>query len=110
MSAALDMAGDLRCALDPVAFAAERLNFIPDAWQTKVLRSSGQNILLNCSRQAGKSTTTSIIALHTAFYQPEALTLLVSPSLRQSRELGRAAHKRLPEAPVFPRPLGCLPS
>jgi hypothetical protein len=87
MSAALDMAGDLRCALDPVAFAVERLNFIPDAWQTKVLRSSGQNILLNCSRQAGKSTTTSIIALHTAFYQPEALTLLVSPSLRQSREL-----------------------
>ncbi len=70
MSAALDMAGDLRCALDPVAFAAERLDFIPDAWQTKVLRSSGQNILLNCSRQAGKSTTTSIIALHTAFYQP----------------------------------------
>ncbi len=87
MSAALDMAVDLRCALDPVAFAVERLNFIPDAWQTKVLRSSGQNILLNCSRQAGKSTTTSIIALHTAFYKPEALTLLVSPSIRQSREL-----------------------
>ncbi len=87
MSAALDMAVDLRCALDPVAFAVERLNFKPDEWQTEVLRSSGQNILLNCSRQAGKSTTTSIIALHTAFYQPEALTLLVSPSIRQSREL-----------------------
>ena len=60
------MADDLRCALDPVAFAVERLEFTPDAWQSEVLRSSGQNILLNCSRQAGKSTTTAIIALHAA--------------------------------------------
>ncbi len=81
------MAADLRCALDPVAFAVERLDFRPDPWQAKVLRSSGGNVLLNCSRQAGKSTTTSIIALHTAQYQPGSLTLLVSPSLRQSREL-----------------------
>ena len=87
MSAALDMAVDLRCALDPVAFAVERLEFTPDPWQAKVLRSSGQNILLNCSRQAGKSTTTAILALHEAYYQPRSLILLVSPSLRQSREL-----------------------
>ena len=81
------MAVELRCALDPVSFAVERLDFTPDAWQAEVLRSSGQNILLNCSRQAGKSTTTSIIALHSAFYRPESLILLVSSSLRQSREL-----------------------
>ncbi len=81
------MATDLRSALDPVAFATERLEFTPDAWQEKVLQSAGQNILLNCSRQAGKSTTTAIIALHEAFYWPESLILLVSPSLRQSREL-----------------------
>ena len=87
MSAALEMAVDLRCALDPVAFAVERLEFTPDAWQAEVLRSSGKNILLNCSRQAGKSTTTAIIALHEAHYQPQSLILLVSPSQRQSREL-----------------------
>ncbi len=87
MSAALDMAAELRCALDPVAFARERLGFEPDTWQAGVLRSTGRNILLNCSRQSGKSTTTAIIGLHTAFYQPRALVLLVSPSLRQSREL-----------------------
>ncbi len=81
------MAADLRVALDPVGFAAERLEFTPDAWQEKVLESTGQNILLNCSRQAGKSTTTAIIALHEAFYWPDSLILLVSPSLRQSREL-----------------------
>ena len=49
------------------------LDFAADDWQAKVLRSSGQNILLNCSRQAGKSTTTAVIALHTAFYPPEFL-------------------------------------
>ena len=81
------LASDLRHALDPVAFASELLDFEPDPWQAKALRSSGKNILLNCSRQAGKSTTTSIIALHTAFYQPRSLVLLVSASLRQSREL-----------------------
>ena len=81
------MAADLRFSLDPVAFARDRLDFQPDPWQADVLQSSGRNILLNCSRQAGKSTTTAIIALHEAFYWPDSLILLVSPSLRQSREL-----------------------
>ncbi len=87
MLAAPDMAAELRCALDPVAFAVERLRFEPDPWQAEVLRLSHQNTLLNSSRQAGKSTTTAIIALHTALYRPGSLTLLGSPSLRQSREL-----------------------
>ena len=82
----LEMATDLRCALDPVVFAETRLDFQPDPWQACVLRSSG-NVLLNCSRQAGKSTTTAILATHTARYRPGALVLLGSPSLRQSREL-----------------------
>jgi hypothetical protein len=81
-----NMATELRCALDPVAFAETRLEFAPDRWQAKVLHSTG-NLLLNCSRQAGKSTTTAILATHTALYSPGALVLLGSPSLRQSREL-----------------------
>ncbi len=59
-----DIGAELRCALDPVAFAEERLNFQPDPWQTKVMRSPAKRMLLNCSRQAGKSTTTAIIGLH----------------------------------------------
>ena len=82
-----EIATELRCALDPVAFAIERLNFEPDPWQTDVLRSSASRIALNCSRQAGKSTTAAILATHEAVYVPRSLTLLVSPSLRQSREL-----------------------
>lgn len=81
------MARALKHALDPVAFAQERLGFVPDPWQADVLRLGNDNTLLNCSRQSGKSTTTAILALHTAVYQPGALVLLGSPSLRQSREL-----------------------
>jgi Terminase large subunit, T4likevirus-type, N-terminal len=81
------LAAELRCALDPVTFAVERLRFRPDPWQAKVMRSPAKRLLLNCSRQAGKSTTTAIIGLHQALYYSSALVLLVSPSLRQSREL-----------------------
>ena len=61
MLATPDMAIELRCALDPVAFAVERLGFHPDPWQADVLRLSDKNTLLNCSRQAGKSTTTALL-------------------------------------------------
>ena len=81
------LASDMRCALDPTTFASERLGFEPDPWQIAVLRLFKDDTLLNCSRQAGKSTITAIIALHTALYQPGSLTLLGSPSLRQSGEL-----------------------
>src|SRR4051794_31950333 len=77
---------DLAHALDPVAFVQDRLKFEPDPWQASLLRSRARWILLNCCRQSGKSTTTAAVALHTAIYNP-GLTLLVSPSLRQSKEL-----------------------
>jgi hypothetical protein len=73
---------------DPLFFA-ERCGLTPDPWQADVLTSTKQQLLLNCSRQAGKSTTSSLLALHTALYGPPAPVLLVSPSLRQSQELFR---------------------
>jgi hypothetical protein len=82
-----NIGAELRCALDTVAFAEERLGFHPDPWQAKVMRAPSKRLLLNCSRQAGKSTCTAVIGLHQAVYRPRSLVLLVSPSLRQSREL-----------------------
>lgn len=67
----------------------EVLGLNPDPWQANVLRSTAQRMLLLCSRQAGKSTTTATLALHTALFQPGSLVLLLSPSLRQSGELFR---------------------
>jgi hypothetical protein len=82
----IDLTLDFAHALDPVAFVEDRLGFLPDPWQAQVLRSRAPWILLNCCRQSGKSTTTAAVALHTALYDP-GLILLVSPSLRQSKEL-----------------------
>jgi hypothetical protein len=77
---------DLRLALDRVAFA-EKLGIFPDAWQENFLRSSSDRVLLNCSRQSGKSTMSAVIALHRALYHPGSLVLCLAPALRQSQEL-----------------------
>lgn len=86
MSVAL--AADLAGALDPVVLA-RRVGIEPDPWQADVLRSTEPRVLLNRSRQSGKSTVAAVVALHQALYTPRALVLLVSPSQRQSVELFR---------------------
>jgi len=58
-----------------------------DPWQASVLTSSADRQLLLCCRQSGKSSTCACLALHVAMSQPGSLTLLLSPSLRQSQEL-----------------------
>src|SRR5215212_9514285 len=77
---------DLTVALDRVAFA-KKLGITPDPWQRDLLRSTSDRILLNCSRQSGKSTMTAVIALHRALYYPGSLILCLAPALRQSQEL-----------------------
>src|SRR5215217_2750630 len=77
---------DLRLALDRVAFA-KKLGIVPDGWQEDFLRSSADRVLLNCSRQSGKSTMSAMIALHRALYHPGSLVLCLAPALRQSQEL-----------------------
>ncbi len=84
------LATDLAAALDPVRLA-RRMSVEPDPWQATLLRSTAPRVTINASRQVGKSTVTGILAAHTALYDPGALTLLLSPSLRQSSELFRKA-------------------
>jgi Terminase large subunit, T4likevirus-type, N-terminal len=79
---------DLATALDPVRLATAA-GIAPDPWQAAVLRSGARRLLLNCARQAGKSTTTALLAVHEAVYLPGALVLLLSPTQRQSQELFR---------------------
>lgn len=83
---------ELASAIDPVQFA-RRAGIEPDAWQKDVLRSYSSRVLLNCSRQVGKSTVTALVSLHTALYEPNSLILLLSPSLRQSAELFRTVSR-----------------
>lgn len=95
------MARDLARALDPVLMARD-CGVEPDPWQAALLRSDAKRMLLLCARQTGKTTTTSLIALHTAIFKPRSLTLILSPSQRQSAEMQRTTmgnHARLRGAP-----------
>jgi Terminase large subunit, T4likevirus-type, N-terminal len=82
----VQLSHDLELALDRVAFA-EALGLDPDPWQRDLLRSSSERVILNCSRQSGKSTMTAVITLHRALYHPGSLMLCLAPALRQSQEL-----------------------
>ena len=103
-------ASDLAFALDRVAFASS-LGLDPDRWQERLLRSTSPRVLLNCSRQSGKSTMSGVIALHRALYFPGSLVLCLAPSERQSKELfGKVSdsYRRLrgTPAPASDRKLG----
>jgi len=76
---------------DPVEWARTRLGFEADDKQAQVLRSESRRGILNCSRQWGKSTVTAAKAVHYGMHHPKSLTIVVSPAVRQSRELVRKA-------------------
>lgn len=82
----VELREDFRLAVDRVAFA-EKLGIAPDSWQRELLRSPSSRLLLNCSRQSGKSTMAAVLALHRALYYPGSLVLVLAPSERQSKEL-----------------------
>src|SRR5207244_405609 len=66
-----------------------RLAFKPDEVQAQVLNTNGERVLLNCTRQHGKSTVTAAKAVYHAQTQPGSLTPVVSRSARQSGEFLR---------------------
>lgn len=70
---------------NPVLFA-KRIGFSPDRWQADVLRSDSRKIILNCSRQSGKSSAVALLAAHKAVFFAGSLVLIVCPSERQSGE------------------------
>ena len=79
--------------LDASVFAQAKLQITPDPWQDTALTSQQHRQIYCCSRQSGKTEVASIMALHTALYFPDSLSLILSPSLRQSGELFRRIRK-----------------
>lgn len=61
----------------------------PDPWQKEVLTCKESEILLLCSRQAGKSQTMAAMSLLEALTYAHSEVLILSRSLRQSVELLR---------------------
>jgi hypothetical protein len=78
---------DLAYGLDPVIWAKENFSYHADDWQAKLLRSRSRKIILNCSRQSGKSTTCALLGLHESVYRRPSFGLVIAPSQDQSSEL-----------------------
>ena len=68
-----------------------RIEFRPDAKQRKLVEGDPHRVILNCTRQWGKSTVTAAVAVKRAVEAAESLTLVLSPSRRQSGEFLRKA-------------------
>ena len=81
-----------RTALTPVEIL-RMADMEPDPWQTEVLGYDGDRLLLNCSRQSGKSTVAAARAVGMLTAKPGSQVLMTAPSQRQSGELFRAASK-----------------
>ena len=54
------------------ATVVDRLGFVPDVWQARVLESGARQGILNCARQCGKSTVTAVMAVERAYTQAES--------------------------------------
>ena len=88
--------------LDAAEWVRQKLGITPDPLQAEVLRTSTKRGMLNCCRQWGKSTITAAKAVHQAQSCAGSLTLVVSPSSRQSAEFLRKASE-------FARRIGIRP-
>ncbi len=86
--------------MDAVEFARKVLAFDPDEKQAELLVCADKQVMLNCTRQWGKSTVTAARAVWQAWRKPESLVLVVSPCERQSGELVRKAKRFVAQAGV----------
>jgi len=81
---ALSPIGDV--PTDPVEFAARVGLEDLDGWQEELLLSEAPRILLNITRQGGKSTMSGVLAVHKALTDAGSLVLILAPSERQAKE------------------------
>ena len=85
------MVREMYYSMDAVSFARCRLALVLDEKQRVVLQSAKQFLVLNCSRQWGKSTLAAVKAVHRAYYRPGSTVVITSPGNRQSGECVKKA-------------------
>lgn len=96
------MTSPLVHALNPSQWAEDLLGILLDPWQRDIVDSRDDRVILNCSRQSGKSLCMAVILANIAIFRPGSLCLALSPTLRQSNELFRTCMSlfdRLPSPP-----------
>jgi hypothetical protein len=68
-------------------FARAVLGWTPDAKQAQVLSAGSRRVILNCSRQWGKSTVAAAKLVHVACMRPGSLSVIVSENMSQTAEV-----------------------
>ncbi|MEJ1936522.1 terminase family protein, partial [Nostoc sp. NIES-2111] len=87
--------------VDPVVcpvVTPEVVGFVPDAQQQILLACEEKQVILNCTRQWGKSSVTALRAAMVATREAEATVVAMSPSARQSGEFLRKVREFLERA------------
>lgn len=102
-------AGHANSAVPPVAippvsvWAAAALDFHADPLQTEVLDSPDRRVILNASRQFGKSVMAAARIAHQAIHYPGSEIIIASPGQRQSGELFYKVKSLLPRLGLRPK-------
>jgi len=86
-----EAAAESRREPEVAEWALRTLGFAADATQTRVLNATSKRVVLNCTRQWGKSTVTAAKSVHEAYMHAGSLTIAVSPTARQTGEFLRKA-------------------
>jgi hypothetical protein len=101
---AVDLANDLALALSPDLLFEKCVGSSPDPWQSAVIDDGDwKKLLLNITRQGGKSTVGGVLALKEFLFNPGSTTVILSPSLRQSGDILRRVnhfYHRVSDAPL----------
>ena len=69
---------------DALAFVRTQLGIEPDPKQAWILTGRHERLLINCTRQWGKSTITAAAVLHRVLTEPGRTAIVLCPVLRQS--------------------------
>ena len=94
LNSSVSLSRDFARALSPLVFAADCGIGSPDPWQIDVLTTDSKRMLLCCSRQAGKSTVSALLALHKLIYERPSTVILISRKFEpQAVELYRRLHE-----------------
>ncbi len=69
---------------DALTFVRKQLGIEPDPKQAWILTGRHERLLINCTRQWGKSTITAAAVLHRILTEPGRTAIVLCPVLRQS--------------------------
>lgn len=88
------LVNDLLAGLDPVAVFERAFGYPALPWQLGYLRETRPTLVLK-GRQVGASRAAAGLCIHQAIYNPNSLSAIVSPSLKQSTEICTRAREGL---------------